>query len=188
MDALDILNKALSHLGIEGVSTLTGNKAEVSVFLRQYPHIKETLLSLKNWGFAVKRQDIVLVEGSQNKYRLPADFLRIIGCYDRLSIDELRATSLNYEREGAFILTDRPPSLKYVYKVVEDDMPGFFIVALSLRVAEALALPLTESAEKSKIMEAKAKRGLEDAFDADAREQGLQAVEIETPVITSRWR
>jgi hypothetical protein len=142
---VDICNMALGFLG----ATLIMSREESQPCETNYETTRDSCLEDYNWSFATKR--VVLssqhlsepVFGYTKRFLLPTDTIRVV---------EVNGNTIDWVKEGRFILTDQE-SLEIIYiSRVEDvrQMSPSFVQALATRLASVIAIPITNSGENAK--------------------------------------
>jgi hypothetical protein len=138
---LDIINKALRHIGAESVSALTDTSPRFLSIYNNYATARDAVLEDGNWGFAKTRVAIVkdaVAPAFEYSYRFakPAGFIKLIKEYNDAVVVE----------EGAYFLSDET-SLQIIYVVnttLEATWSAGFVSALSLRLALESGIDITQ--------------------------------------------
>lgn len=179
---IQIVNTALTLLGDSRITSLSDNTKPAREANAIYEPVRNALLAAYNWSFAKKRDqlsaDVTAPDfGWDKSFTLPADCLRILfvgDYYVGLDLTDYRGSPVEeFEIEGRKILTDWPTplNLKYIGIVTDTTThPATFDMALSMRLAELLAEPLTQSDTKRARAADAFKSAIKDAIRANAIE------------------
>lgn len=148
---LNVWNIALDHLKEEPLQDTVETGAACLWLQRNYNQQRDYMLSRANWRFAVARaalaKDLTAPAfGWDNRYALPADFIRVI---PPRSAGEKIGGPLGYEMEGDWLLTNQsdPLLLRYIFR--QDNEAKFtnnFVEVLCLRLALRMAHWMTGKA------------------------------------------
>ncbi|MCK5608530.1 hypothetical protein KAR91_42000 [Candidatus Pacearchaeota archaeon] len=141
---VQICNLALLKFGNITINSLEDNTSQAQACKELYPLMRDELMSLHEWNFALARADI----SSELKatpafqydfaYQLPGDCLRVI---------ELYGTGAKWAREGNEFLTNQEEAIfiRYVKKVTTTgDFSQVFVNALAVRLAGELVAKIKE--------------------------------------------
>lgn len=138
----DIINHALSYIGEKTVEDIDENSTQARLAKALYVQARDTVLEEHNWKFAVRRETLALsatppVWKWTNAFDIPGDCLRII------ETEEERDEA--WDLEDRKVVTDASGiNIRYVRRVtVEGEFTTLFADALSMRLAERFAMPLT---------------------------------------------
>lgn len=180
-----IINRALTKLGSERLTSETDNNAESRAIEAVYDGVLENLLRIYRWSFAIRREKLPALTdkpayGYQFQYQLPADCLRIDAISDSVRQEwhwEGILPVPRYQLEGRQILTDieSPLLLRYGAKVSD---PSQYDSAFTEAFACALAVEICETITQSST---KKQAALQD-YELAVR-QARQASAIERPRI-----
>jgi hypothetical protein len=140
---IDIVNRALSHLGELPIVSMSDNIKTARVMDELWDVTRDAFLQFYPWNFALKRASITAdvsppAWGYTNQYSLPNDFISLVDIKD----------SPYYTIEGSKILTDEgsPIYIRYIYKVTDTTLyPSTYVSALSLFLAFNAAEVLTQN-------------------------------------------
>lgn len=139
--AVQICNRALIKLGADTIISMTEDSKPARLCNILYTPLREELLRLHPWNFAIARADLAQstsdpLFGFDFSYPLPVDCLRV------LKLDD---TTIKYKIEGRSILTDSDEVL-LIYIKNETDTTKFdslFTSALVLKLAIELSYNIT---------------------------------------------
>lgn len=122
---LDIINAALTKLGLEPIATLSDNTKRAKQADTNYERLKRKLLRQHPWNFAKKRIELTADVGSSPvygfnfQYSLPSDFLRLLqieSSYedhaiegDKLFYNDGEKINIQYVHDAAEALFDTDP-------------------------------------------------------------------------------
>jgi hypothetical protein len=145
---LEIINRALTKLGANTISSLDENSVEAKLSVRTYSESLESLLSELDWNFALKEENLK-VANKQSQWRkgryfeLPADLLKIC----EVSVDNCTY----WRQEGNYIFsTANSFGILYIPKNVNASLfPTYFKDALVYKLASDLCYSITNSSEKT---------------------------------------
>ena len=146
----EIANMALDLLKEAPINSFNDDRASARWMNRNYALYRDVVLAAHLWKFASSRAELAALEegptyGWQYRYKKPDDCLRVIPLRH---LGSLNGYLIPHEVEGEYILTDAPPPIKIRYlrrvtNVSEYNNSPLFILALSTRLAGALAAWLT---------------------------------------------
>lgn len=174
-----IVNLAGVRIGAEGsILTIDDNKKLARVAKAAWDIALEATLAAHPWNFAIKRALLpALVDapafGYAYQYQRPTGLLRLVEIADIDVWEECRGAPPPYQYEGDKILTNlgAPLALRYVARI--DDTGLYspqFVDALTYRLAQEIALPMTESGATRDRMQAAFEACFGDAKGTDGRE------------------
>lgn len=178
MTSTDIANMALSRLGEPRISDIAGS-GDVAISCRtHYETIRDALLRSHQWNFAVVGAELSTTDtpafGWDYAFSLPADFLLLC------TLNGVQAALLEaaHTVEGGNLLTDNDTArITYVQRVTDTNLfDPLFVECLSLRLASAIALDVTQDKGKRDAMEALATEAFSKATFADAGENRVHVV------------
>lgn len=138
--AVSLCNRALSRIGAELITSLSGDSVNAQHCNTLYPGARREVLASHDWSFAIKRQSLTqltaTVDDWDYTYQLPSDCLKVVEMVD--------ATDKTYQIEGQQLLCNESSvTLRYVYDKTHTagDSP-LFESALVLRLASLLSGPI----------------------------------------------
>jgi hypothetical protein len=150
---IDIINRALIRLG-EDTITSTQNHNSGALFDIVYEDARKSLLSLYVWRFAIKRQELAMVDDKgaglyKYRYQRPHDCLTIVSVSDYYKTPDLRnykySTGERYQIEGNYILSNEK-SVNLIYVAdIEEEFPHLFEMALASKVAAGLTTKIHQN-------------------------------------------
>ena len=150
MSKISIINRALTFLGANRITSLNDNTLEAQSASNIYNESLKSILSECDWKFATKR--VVLnkldkepewaEDGKRNYFQLPADYVEIFGVKDQ---------NAKWSVEGNTIVADTPEfAIKYVYFCTNTDLyTSSFVEAFACKLACDMCYEITNSTEKS---------------------------------------
>jgi len=139
---VQIANLALDYLGAENITLLT----DMNSVSNNFDLVRDSVLEDRDWTFSMKRvllsspDSTAPAFGYANRFAIPSDCLRVV---------EVNENKYDWIKEGNFILTNLS-EIQVLYVKREEDVSKFtagFIHVFALRLAAALAIPITNSAE-----------------------------------------
>jgi hypothetical protein len=140
-----IANLALQKLGAKRISALTQDHPNARSMSAAYEFVLKSELRRYVWAFAIKRASVA-ADGDESeyggflRYSLPNDFIRLIR-------DNERNTTVDWKREGLFILSKCAAPLEFRYVAHIDD-PNFydslFEEAFATRLAAVCAKEISD--------------------------------------------
>jgi len=143
-----ICNLALGRLGSQRILDITEDSVEGRACALQYPMVRDELLRMHRWNFAIKRDTLTALAsapafGWGKQYTLPSDCLRVL----QLNAWEETEVPRKWEVEGRFLLTDEDTAqIKYVKRETDPAIyDSVFIAALSCKLAAMIAKDVTGS-------------------------------------------
>lgn len=173
---VSICSNALLMLGAKPINSLTEETDRARLASNLWAGVRDDLLRAHPWNCAIKR--VVLSPEATTpefdyayQFALPGDLLRI------LSIGE-RGQYLEYSVEGRRVLSDDTVlRLRYVY---QNDNPATWDAALvyaaELRMAAAMAYPITQSATLAEAKRQEAELAFRRAKAVDGQEEPGETV------------
>ena len=202
---VQVANKALARIGVHRqLSSLTDGSSEAAAVNEALDRCKDALLAAHHWSWATLRADLGLVatyvEGSglpgwTYVYDLPAGFATAIEIWPgphRPAASERVPFALGIGTDKTstrpMLFTDEEePTLLYVPSIYPTAYaPAVADDALAWALAAELAMVLTQKAELSAHLSARAERALQVAIAHDRNGQQL-APEPEPCFITARY-
>ena len=174
MSQTAIMNQALDLLEEEPIIDPSDDRAAVRWMNRNYGPVRDSLLRLHPWNFAVRRKSLAREatapdSGWRYSFVLPPDCLRVlpldVGGY-------LNGASVQYAIEGRRIVSDacqQPLPISYIARVEDDtQMDAMFVQVLAVTLAYRAASWLT------------GKQGLAQAMQQQAKEMLMQAQMVDS--------
>lgn len=177
LSKIEIVNKALHHLGVERINDLTDNNKRAKVMTDIYDITRKAVLEDHIWPFCKKRAELsALVTtpdfGYEYEFNVPSDFLT--------GVEEVNGYV--YVQEGSKFLSDSD-TLQLIYIYDNQDVAKFspgFVEAFALRLAHDACYSITQSKELMSDLWAKYKDEL-----ANARYRQDRGQSPSDPVIDS---
>lgn len=183
---LRFINAALTRIGDEPLTSLTGTSAAAKVANQNYEHIVETALASHPWKFATKYAQLTLVSTDDPPdpwtyvYQVPTDML------DLRSV-KVSDTPMDYEQASDKIFCnvseDDDLIAAYTWRVPEADWPRWFSEAVTTALEAIFLRAIAEDYEKADIREKAAVRML-----ARAKFKDSQRATTKNPVTSPTLR
>lgn len=147
MSKVSIVNKALSYLGANRITSLSDETLEAQSASNLYTDSLKSILAECDWRFATKRVMLARVDkkpawGGGNYFQLPSDLVEIFEVLDK---------NIKWQKEDDFILAHTDTfGIKYVYFCDDSSKyPSYFIDAFALKLAADMCYEITNSNEKT---------------------------------------
>lgn len=175
----EIVNGALSLLGVSPITTIGEDSVAGGLASRDYERVRDELLASHPWGFATKR--VMLAElaapdegtGYTRRFQVPADYLRVIEVIDQ------EDDAWSVEDRELWTNIDGELWVRYIAKVVA---PGKFslpfVEALEHRLSARWAEALTRSSDLKTQVRGDAEYTLRAARSADGQESSIRVVDM----------
>jgi hypothetical protein len=144
---VDIANFALGHLGDRRITALDEASEAAEACNLWFTTARRRALKAGDWTSASKRVAGILPDatapafGFNNRYQLPADFLRLISVNNS-------GIGREYNIESGFLLTDYGPTIDIVYIFDQTDVSKFdeeLVQFMALTLAFYTCMKLTQS-------------------------------------------
>ena len=159
---VDIVNRALTKLGDERISSLSDGTKAAAVASSLYEMVRDRELAAHSWNFAKARKKLAALAdkpafGWDWQYLLPADYLRLLEAGPWPQADMSGYVGGDHRPsvvEGQHILAHQGPVMNLVYlRKVEDPglFPPIFIEALACKLAVEMAESLAGSNSKRQL-------------------------------------
>lgn len=174
-----IANMALSHLGGRGrIGSLTEASEEARQCALHYDAARDETLASANWPFAAKTKALALSlekpgPGFARAFEYPGDCLAPRALFCPGKNEPLRfATGVSDDLSRRLVYADvLAPVLFYTARVTNPALyDPMFVTAFSLRLASAVAIPLTGKYELAESLMALASRAMAGAMAASANQ------------------
>jgi hypothetical protein len=185
MSKIDIINEALTLLGVDEISSLTENTAQAKTAVRLYPTCFKAAVLKRPWSFsratsAQMAQDAAdSLEGTP-RYQIPVDARGDRGFL--LGLVDGNGNEVSYIIEGALAVLDvqegEPDAVhaRYVRFPGEESLPPSFVKAFAAQLAADMCMTLTENATLAGVREQIARDLWSDAALQDSQLQTPQAL------------
>jgi len=141
-----LCNLALAEIGQMRITSLDEASAAAQAANRLYAPVRDHVLSLRPWGFAMKRAVLTQLEtgpvyGFDHYYALPGDYLRMVDFND-VSAESARPTFL---REGTYLATNEDEVfIRYVRRETDTSkFDALFVSAFATILASKLTPHIT---------------------------------------------
>jgi hypothetical protein len=187
VDVVGLCNAALGLVGAGAITSLSDASTPAELCTLLYPICRDSVLEEREWTFAVERRHLALDgtapdHGWTKRYLIPSGTLRVLDLDD--GYDDTK-----WVREGQYIVCDEdgPIHVRLLTRVEDPALwsPGF-TMALTYRLASALAGPLTENRSKEESLYTQYKAALRSAAANDGM-QGRSQVLAASPIARARW-
>lgn len=166
---VQIANIALRSLGVKRITALTDDVESARVLNDIYTHIRDEMLAIHPWNFAIKYSDTLAENATDPEFdfdyscALPTDTLRVI---------ELEDAEDKFKQVGGNLFTDtEDPKIKYIAQITTPaSFSSAFVTAYAARLAAEACYALTDSRtlQEQKFKEYAAK--LQQAKSTDGQE------------------
>jgi len=183
--AIDISSNALLLVGDNPINSFTDPGAGAQAAAALYPQVKQRLLAMHPWSFALKQQRLSLLsaqpdELSRYKYafQVPTDLIRLweIAPFQDYTI----IGDLIYANQNTAMLAT------YIYDVADTAMPAQVVKTLEYMLAAEFAIAITEDENKNALYSRKAGEAFAQASTIDS--QGRPQVAIkDNPFVDARF-
>jgi hypothetical protein len=180
---VQICNLALLKFGSSSITSLTDGSVGANACKVLYPLMRDEIVSIHEWNFALKRADIssqlatAPAFGYEYAYQLPVDCIRVI---------ELFGTEATWGREGNELLTDQEEDIyiRYIKKVTTTgDIPPAVVNCIAVRLAAELCAKIKEDKNMRLELLGELERSvLPEAFRLNAIEGNRALTEEEKPL------
>jgi hypothetical protein len=149
---IGIVNRALQHLGLPSIASLTENSRGAKAMLRAYDSVLLSELRANTWKFAIMRANLAAsssspIFGKARNFPLPGDFLYLAP--EETTYDEPRRR--DWEIEGLNIVSDdtAPLPIRYISSnITESNFDVLFADSFAARLAMETCEELTNSNAK----------------------------------------
>jgi len=175
---VQICNNALIKVGSDIISSLTENTKGAKLCNQLYSILRDELLRMHPWNFAVKRVQLAAESTAPDfeftyQYQLPSDFLRLLDVYNY---------STRYRVEGDKVLSDDDTiQIIYIAQITDPQMfDSAFSEVLATRLASEIAYSLSGSRSLADSLTEIYSRKLSMAKMADAQENYNDSLRIDT--------
>lgn len=165
---VSICNAALVIVGAEEINSFGDATTEAKLAQAVYTQTKEALLQAHPWRFSLRLYDLGgrLNETPEFKwdylYQLPPNTLRVIAMKD----------DTDYEIFGDKLYTNETTAeIIYQIKVLESNMPAYFVRCLQYQLAKLFAISLQEDTAKMQLFEKLADKEITRARNIDSQQQ-----------------
>lgn len=191
---VQIVNSALVKIGENTIVDLDEDTEPARAAKRQYPILRDRLIRNYRWNFAMKRATLALASdapafGFTYKFRLPTDYIRIVGIYDeRERVENYTSSRVPWKVEEGFLLSNELVTQVFYLAKIENvsEFDPLFSEALALKLAVDLAYKLSTGPDRVEDLEALFQAAIREAKQADAIE-GRPEVVTASDWIDSRF-
>ena len=166
VEKVNIIKDAGLLLGEPELQSLNDDTQFVRTANRRFEQLLEDSLTKGEWRFAVKKATLSrLVAAPLNEgtyaYQLPSDYLLAVAPWPRRT---------NFAIHGDTLYTNASAlALDYLYKCEPSDLPAYFALLMTYRVAMECSVGVTELASRYEIAREKYLMQLSSARATDAR-------------------
>lgn len=173
---VSICNIALSWLGQPAITSLDDKSTNAELCKLNYPHLRDVLLSERQWVFAVLRHTSETADkpefGEGFKHSIPPEYLRVSRVYRNVEAFDPNKwrTALGWRREGEFIIAVEEIIYMWGTQQLTDTglFSPMFTQALAARIAADLCMSITENSTLQSKMYQLYLAKLSDAAASDA--------------------
>lgn len=169
--SIDLCSRALLKVGASSIASFDEGTAEAEVAASLYPIVRDALLSLHPWNFALTRQILPRLLDKPTSdfsyaFQLPPQCLRVISAGTGN-----RSRGVTYKIAGRRVFSNASDIiLNFITRPSESDFPPFFDMALIARLAAEFCIPLTDSTSRWEGLQELAERELRRAKLVDSQE------------------
>jgi hypothetical protein len=166
---IEICNMALGFCGKDGIAAFEDDSTEARACKAFYAGIRDKVLEDRIWSFAKEQYILAPVAGAPlfgftKKFQLPGEVVRV-----HRADDGSGDYRMIWDLPGRHILTDAEQVFITAVKKIEDTSlfsPGFSL-AVALRLAYTLAVPMTENRQLKADLWAEYQTEIKDAGGVD---------------------
>jgi hypothetical protein len=171
LNDIELVSRALIRIGAAPIQSFEDQTAQAEIAAAIYAPARDALLSSYAWGFAtgqvaLSRLDTPPLADYQYAYALPLDFLRAISVG---AGTKGRGVPYRIARRQLHANVD-PVLLSYIFRPDESEFPPYFDMALIVRLAAELTIPLTENTSRAESLYRLAEKEFEKARQIDAQQ------------------
>lgn len=165
---VSICSNALILIGEEEITSLSEETREAQLCNALYGTTRDTLLQSHPWRFSLGQASLARLSATPEydykyAYQLPADMLRLI---------DVEANAIKWDIFENRIYTDATEvKVIYQFRPGPEKFPAYFVNALQLQMATALAVSLSEDESKSDLFERRANRATRMARNIDSQQR-----------------
>lgn len=182
---VEICNYALGELGVDPITSLTDDTSKrAQQCNRIYGPTRDELLQLHDWHWARKRVALNKLSdtpafGYSAQFQLPTDFLRIV---------EISPAGVVHSITGTVLETDEAAiKILYVWRVTDPlTFSPLFVSALTYKLAERLAKPLTGDLNLKQMMKNRYDELFTSSAGRDSSSDTLQEYRSDN-LLAARW-
>lgn len=173
---VSICSNALLLLGAKTINSLSEDSDRATIASNLYASVRDDLLRSHPWNCAVKRA--ILAPDAEApafdygaKFKLPGDWLRTISVGPE-------GYEIDFKHEGGYILANGTSlPLRYIFRNSnEATWDGMLVRAMELKMATAMAYPLTQSSSLADSMNAQLQFHMKQARAVDGQEDPPQTL------------
>lgn len=173
--AVDICNQALGHIGKGEISSFEEASAEARECRRFYNLTRRAYLQRSDWTFARRRIALAQLDADYTDrwaftYARPAHTLKMLRVLSKTIDPRQNPRPVPFEVRENRVYTDMPEAVaEYTFDLTDPSTFGpLFVEALSYRMAQLIARPLTRSSKLVQEMRDEAREHLSLAITQDA--------------------
>ena len=169
--SIDLCSLALLKIGASSIASFDEGTAEAEVAASLYPVVRDAMLSLHPWNFAISRQHLSRlldkpISDFSHAFQLPPQCLRVMSAGTGN-----RSRGITYRIGGRRLYSNAEDViLTFVARPHESDFPPFFDMTLIARLAAEFCIPLTDSTSRWEGLQQLAERELRRAKLIDSQE------------------
>lgn len=171
ISSIDLCSRALLKIGASSIASFDEGTAESEVAASLYPVVRDAMLSLHPWNFALARQVLARLLDKPTSdfsyaFQLPPQCLRVMSAGTGN-----RSRGIDYRIAGRRLHSNAEDViLTFVARPDETDFPPFFDMTLIARLAAEFCIPLTDSTSRWEGLQELAERELRRAKLIDSQE------------------
>ncbi len=177
--SISICTSALLMIGADEISSFSDETREAKLCANLYPTTRDSLLQQHPWRFSLGQVKLAKLTdkplyGYSYAYQLPSGFLRVI--------EAERGEFSIYEDA---IYSNQPElNITYQFRPQETAMPAYFSRVLELKMAEILAVAVSEELAKSNVFAEKVRQEVIRARSIDSQQQTNFEIESNNFLLT----
>lgn len=171
ISSIDLCSRALLKIGASSIASFDEGTAESEVAASLYPVVRDAMLSLHPWNFAITREILAKLfetptSDFSHAFQLPPQCLRVISAGTGN-----RSRGIDYKIVGRRLYSNADHViLTFVARPNESDFPPFFDMTLIARLAAEFCIPLTDSTSRWEALHELAEKELRRAKLIDSQE------------------
>lgn len=155
---VDLANMALTMLGQQPISDLTDDNNRANMADKRLADVRDSVLRSHAWNCAMKRAALskhatAPAWGYDNKYTLPADFIRLVATEDEIVDYRIEAGNQGEDNDTVILTDNDELNILYVYKITDvSKMDSTLKQAIATRLAADIAVAITGDAAQENAM------------------------------------
>lgn len=181
--SIDLCSRALNKIGAESIVSFEEGTPEAEICGSLYPTLKQKLLSVFEWSFALAVKKLNRVVDS-DEYR------ESFGCAFALPLDCLRAVSIMpnvpYKIVGNYLYAEvEDVKLKYIANVAEEYFSPMFVSAFIYLLAAELSISLLNDTSKYSLFYRLFVSEFREAKSIDSQQETAKGI-VHFPLVDAR--